>query len=60
MLFDDSEAFDMKTLDIENIQFFSDSTLLILTQTQEIRILNVSAFYPNTYYPKTHKKVTLT
>eukprot|EP00347_Sterkiella_histriomuscorum_P012402 403368713 len=47
--YDDSEAFTQSGMDIEQIQFFSDSTLLIVTKQQEIRILNVSSFHPDTY-----------
>lgn len=48
-VYDDSQAFNLPGLNIEMLQFISDSTLLVITTSQELRVLNTSSFHPETY-----------
>ena len=48
-VYDDSQAFNLPGLNIEMLHFISDSTLMAITTSQEIRVLNSSSFNPETY-----------
>eukprot|EP00347_Sterkiella_histriomuscorum_P024298 403331615 len=57
-VYDDSQAFNLPNLFIEAVQFLSDSTLMVITQSQEIRVLHTSSFHPETYDADKVKKQT--